>query len=152
VENGLSHVLEWDTRRGRDYQNLAHFIYCCDRLPVEDLPTPQKLEVWLARVDPPSESFKRDIEEVLTDFWNMATDKTLNDAFRRINKRIAPVEFVFIGKTRFSCIYSNVYLIHAPLSIKPFCYTSSEAIPRTRVQRQYTISEKVSENNSPTSV
>ncbi|KXN89657.1 hypothetical protein AN958_05524 [Leucoagaricus sp. SymC.cos] len=97
VENGLSHVLEWDTKRGRDYQNLAHFIFCCDKLPVEDLPTPQKLEVWLSREDPPTGSFKKDIEAVLTDFWNMATDKSLNDAFRLINKRIAPVEFVFIA-------------------------------------------------------
>lgn len=98
MENGLSHVLEWDTKRGRDYQNLAHFIFCCDRLPIEDLPTTQKLEVWLSREDPPTESFKKDIEAVLTDFWNMATDRSLNDAFRLINKRIAPVEFVFIGK------------------------------------------------------
>ncbi|KAJ3570206.1 hypothetical protein NP233_g4563 [Leucocoprinus birnbaumii] len=97
VENGLSHVLEWDTKRGRDYQNLAHFVYCCDRLPVEDLPTPHKLELWLTREDPPTESFKRDIEEVLTDFWNMATDRSLNEAFRLVNKRIAPVEFVFIA-------------------------------------------------------
>ncbi|EKM80113.1 hypothetical protein AGABI1DRAFT_38315 [Agaricus bisporus var. burnettii JB137-S8] len=97
VENGLSHVLEWDTKRGRDYQNLAHFIFCCDRLPAEDLPTPHKLEVWLSREDPPTESFKNDIEAVLTDFWNMATDRSLNEAFRVINKRIAPVEFVFIA-------------------------------------------------------
>ncbi|KAF9446940.1 hypothetical protein P691DRAFT_672497 [Macrolepiota fuliginosa MF-IS2] len=97
VEGGLSHVLEWDTKRGRDYQNLAHFIFCCDRLPTEDLPTTQKLEVWLTREDPPTESFKNDIEAVLTDFWNMATDRALNDAFRLITKRIAPVEFVFIA-------------------------------------------------------
>jgi hypothetical protein len=99
VENGLSHVLEWDTKRGRDYQNLAHFIFCCDRLPAEDLPTPHKLEVWLSREDPPTQSFKNDIEAVLTDFWNMATDKSLNEAFRHINRRIAPVEFVFIGES-----------------------------------------------------
>lgn len=97
VENGLSYVLEWDTKRGRDYQNLAHFIFCCDRLPVEDLPTPHKLETWLSQENPPTESFKRDIEEVLTDFWNMATDHSLNEGFRLINKRIAPVEFVFIA-------------------------------------------------------
>ena len=99
VENGLSYVLEWDTKRGRDYQNLAHFIFCCDRLPVEDLPTPHKLEMWLSQENPPTEPFKQDIEEVLTDFWNMATDHSLNEGFRLINKRIAPVEFVFIGKT-----------------------------------------------------
>lgn len=109
VENGLSHVLEWDTKRGRDYQNLAHFIFCCDRLPAEDLPTPHKLEVWLSREDPPTESFKNDIEAVLTDFWNMATDRSLNEAFRVINKRIAPVEFVFIGKS-FQIIFSVFYL------------------------------------------
>lgn len=97
VENGLSHVLEWDTKRGRDYQNLAHFIFCCDRLPTEDLPTAHKLEVWLSREDAPTESFKADIERVLTDFWNLATDRKLNEGFRLITKRIAPVEFVFIG-------------------------------------------------------
>ena len=109
VENGLSHVLEWDTKRGRDYQNLAHFIFCCDRLPVEDLPTTHKLELWLSQGSPPMESFKKEIEDVLTDFWNMATDRSLNEGFRLINKRIAPVEFVFIGKTLI-CPSSNLQL------------------------------------------
>ncbi|KAF8663365.1 hypothetical protein AX16_000941 [Volvariella volvacea WC 439] len=97
VEGGLSHVLEWDTKRGRDFQNLAHLVYCCDGVENECLPTAQKVDQWLSRVDPPGAQFKADIELVLRQFWNIASDRNLNYAFKRIDKRIAPVEFVFIG-------------------------------------------------------
>jgi len=98
VEEGLAHVLQWDTKRGRDFQNIAHLVYCCDGLPDEYVPTGyQKIEKWLSRVDPPGQQFKADIEDVLTDLWIMATDEHLNDAFVKVGKQLAPVEFVFIG-------------------------------------------------------
>jgi len=100
VDGGLSDVLEWDTKRGRDFQNIVHMVFCCDGLPEELLPTAQKIEKWISRIDNPPEQFKADIEEVLTAFWRIASSKNYNEAFTKITQRIAPVEFIFIGKLR----------------------------------------------------
>lgn len=98
VDGGLSHVLQWDTKRGRDYQNIAHMVYCCDGIPKQQLlPTAQKVEKWLSRVDEPGQQFKDDIERVLKDFWLIAHRKELNEGFTKIQQRVAPVEFLFVG-------------------------------------------------------
>ncbi|KAJ6485138.1 hypothetical protein C8R47DRAFT_980663 [Mycena vitilis] len=97
VEGGLSEVLNWDTSRGREFQNVAHFVYCCDSYPDENVPTAPKMEKWLSRVDPPNEQFRSNIDQALDEFGRIASDPTLSMGFTRINKRIAPVEFVFIG-------------------------------------------------------
>lgn len=98
VDGGLSYVLEWDTKRGRDFQDIAHMVFCCDGLPDELLPTAQKMEKWISRVDNPPAQFKINIEEVLTAFWRIASNKRYNEAFTKITQRLAPVEFIFIGK------------------------------------------------------
>jgi hypothetical protein len=105
VDGGLSDVLEWDTKRGRDFQNIAHMVFCCDGLPDELLPTAQKIEKWISRVDNPPEQFKADIEEVLTAFWRIASNKKYNEAFTKVTQRIAPVEFIFIGKLQTTQIF-----------------------------------------------
>ncbi|KAF8076476.1 hypothetical protein FPV67DRAFT_419036 [Lyophyllum atratum] len=98
VDGGLSAVLEWDTKRGRDFQNIAYFVCCCDGLPdTETIPTAQKMEKWLSRVDSPPERFKSDVEEVLKDFWNIASNSRLNSALKSIGSRLAPAEFIYIG-------------------------------------------------------
>jgi hypothetical protein len=104
-EGGLAHVLEWDTKRGRDFQCLAHFIYCCDGLPERLIPTHQKMEKFLTRTDQPDPSFKTTINDVLDEFYFIATEKRLQDAFKRIEKRLAPVEFVFIGSVL--CLFAH---------------------------------------------
>ncbi|KAJ7047286.1 hypothetical protein C8F04DRAFT_1246961 [Mycena alexandri] len=97
IEGGLSQVLDWDTRRGREFQNCAHFVYCCDGIPDHNVPTSAKMEKWLSRVDPPGDQFKRDIDNALNEFGRIATDPALRMGFTKVSKRIAPVEFVFIG-------------------------------------------------------
>ncbi|PFH52790.1 hypothetical protein AMATHDRAFT_139317 [Amanita thiersii Skay4041] len=97
INDGLLNKFEWDTKRGRDFQNIAHFVYCCDCLPEEQIPTTQKLEKWLSRVDPPGDQFKDDIDTVLRQLWLIASDPRYNKGFKAISKRLAPVEFVFIG-------------------------------------------------------
>ncbi|KAG2132009.1 uncharacterized protein EDB93DRAFT_1311159 [Suillus bovinus] len=98
VDNkGLASVLEWDTTRGRDFQCIAQLIYCCDGLPDRLLPTAQKLEKWLKRVDNPPPTFMTQINDVLSEFWHIATKNELNAAFTEVDKRVAPVEFVFVG-------------------------------------------------------
>lgn len=98
---GLASVLEWDTTRGRDFQCIAQLIYCCDGLPDHPLPTAQKLEKWLKRVDNPSTTFMTQINDVLSEFWHIATKSELNAAFTEVDKRVAPVEFVFVGVVLF---------------------------------------------------
>jgi hypothetical protein len=96
-EGGLGHHLDWDNKRGRDFQCLAQLIYCCDSLPAKLIPTHQKMEKWLVRTDNPQHNFKTSINDVLNEFYYIATEKKLQDAFKKIDKRLAPVEFVFIG-------------------------------------------------------
>ncbi|KAJ7754231.1 hypothetical protein DFH07DRAFT_868609 [Mycena maculata] len=100
IEGGLSQVLSWDTKRGREFQNVAQFVYCCDGYPdSENIPTAPKMESrlqWLARVDIPGEQFKQDIDAALTEFCHLAVDPSLNFGFN-IGKKLAPVEFVFIA-------------------------------------------------------
>ncbi|KAG2368139.1 hypothetical protein BDR07DRAFT_1448474 [Suillus spraguei] len=98
---GLASVLEWDTTRGRDFQCIAQLIYCCDGLPDHPLPTAQKLEKWLKRVDKPPTTFMTQINDVLSDFWHIATQSDLDAAFTEVDKRVAPVEFVFVGVVLF---------------------------------------------------
>ncbi|KAH7913136.1 hypothetical protein BJ138DRAFT_1059555 [Hygrophoropsis aurantiaca] len=96
-EQGLGVVVQWDTKRGRDFQCIAQFVYCCDGLPDHLLPTAQKLEKWLIRVDSPPPTFKTQMNDVLKAFWHIANTDGLNAAFKKVEKRVAPVEFVFIG-------------------------------------------------------
>lgn len=106
IEDGLSAKLSWDIRRGRDFQNIAHMIYCCDGYPNEQLlPTAQKIEKWISRADKPTVQFKEDIENVLRGLWVIATTEELKTGFVDIPQRIAPVEFIFIGAclTTFAC-------------------------------------------------
>ncbi|KAG6334250.1 hypothetical protein ID866_4841 [Astraeus odoratus] len=97
MEGGLAQALEWDTKRGRDFQCIAQMVYCCDSLPDQALPTAQKLEKWLSRVDKPTQAFKKHIGDALNAFWHIANTESLNNAFKQVEKRVAPVEFVFIG-------------------------------------------------------
>jgi hypothetical protein len=45
IEGGLSTALVWDTTRGREFQNVAQFVYCCDGYPdAQNVPTAPKME------------------------------------------------------------------------------------------------------------
>jgi len=72
-------------------------VYCCDNYPDEVLPTAQKLEKWMDRVDKPPRQFQEAIDDVLRGMWVLASDNKYNDAFRKIPQRISPVEFIFMG-------------------------------------------------------
>jgi hypothetical protein len=101
-DGGLSTIIDWDTSRGRDFQCIAQLVYCCDGLPQQLLPTNQKLEKWLIRIDKPTPAFKTQINSVLSAFWYIASTKGLDKGFTEIGKRVAPVEFVFIGVLLFA--------------------------------------------------
>ena len=72
-------------------------VFCCDLLPEQALPTAAKLEKWLSRADKPNQAFKNNIGDVLNEFGYIATTPGLRTAFEQVDKRVAPVEFVFIG-------------------------------------------------------
>ncbi|TFK43458.1 hypothetical protein BDQ12DRAFT_675017 [Crucibulum laeve] len=97
IEGGLSDVIEWDTSRGRNFQNLAYLVFCCDGISDEVIPTAPKIEKWLTRDGIPEEPFKSDIESTLRKYWKTATTRALNKGFKEIQARLAPIEFIFIG-------------------------------------------------------
>lgn len=105
-DNGLTTIIDVDMKRGRDFQSLAQLVYCCDNYPEHSIPTAPKMEQWVARAEHPPHAFKTAINDVLTSFWHIASDRSLNAAFTKIQKRVAPIEFVFIGmfSADFRCI------------------------------------------------
>lgn len=94
---GIADQINVDLTRGRDFQSVGQFVYCCDGLPEARVPTAQKLEQWLNRMDSPSDRFKKSIQEALQRFWVLASTPGLNAGFTKVKQRVAPVEFVFIG-------------------------------------------------------
>jgi hypothetical protein len=96
--DGLSQLIEWDTKRGRDFQCLAQILYCCENLPLRSALGMQKLEGYLARVDAPIIQFRKEMDLVLSSFWSIAADDQLKKPFTVVQKRVAPIEFVFIGE------------------------------------------------------
>ncbi|KAH9830711.1 uncharacterized protein C8Q71DRAFT_883466 [Rhodofomes roseus] len=96
-DNGLTTIIDVDMKRGRDFQTLAQFVFCCKLYPERAVPTAQKMEQFVASMEPPESWFKTALKEALTKFWHIGSSKRLNYGFSSIQKRVAPVEFVFIG-------------------------------------------------------
>ncbi|OBZ67046.1 hypothetical protein A0H81_12868 [Grifola frondosa] len=96
-DDGLTTVIDVDMKRGRNFQSLAQLVYCCDGYPEQLVPTPQKMEQWILNMNPPIQTFKTAIYDILTAFWHIAATPELNVGFTKIQKRVAPIEFVFIG-------------------------------------------------------
>ncbi|KAJ7638889.1 hypothetical protein FB45DRAFT_904165 [Roridomyces roridus] len=79
IEGGLSQLLDWDTKRGREFSNVAQMVYICDGHPnSENVPTAPKMQNWLARMDPPGEKFKKDVDDAMTEYCHLASDPDLN--------------------------------------------------------------------------
>ncbi|KZT21179.1 hypothetical protein NEOLEDRAFT_1074056 [Neolentinus lepideus HHB14362 ss-1] len=95
--HGLANIMDWDTKRGRDYQNLAQFVYLCGTWPNQTVPTAQKTGIWLDDRAPLREQFKQKVEQVLANMSYIARHPLLNKGFKKPHPRVAPVEFVFIG-------------------------------------------------------
>lgn len=122
-------------------------VYCCDGLPGQQLiPTAQKVEKWLSRVDEPGQQFKDDIERVLKDFWLIADKKELNEGFTKIQQRLAPVEFLFVGK---NFDYECGYICLTGLE-KVSCFFHYAVRHWEIGQRPFISSAKVSAQNSKT--
>ncbi|KAH9924478.1 uncharacterized protein B0H18DRAFT_1119998 [Fomitopsis serialis] len=96
-DNGLTTIIDVDMKRGRDFQTLAQFVCCCKYYPERVIPTAKKMEQFVAGEDEPETWFKTALKEALTKFWHIGDNKRFNYGFRSIQKRVAPIEFVFIG-------------------------------------------------------
>jgi len=143
-DGGLSTIIDWDTSRGRDFQCLAQLVYCCDGLPQQLLPTNQKLEKWLIRIDKPTPAFKTQINSVLSAFWYIASTKGLDKGFTEIGKRVAPVEFVFIGS--FDCFQSGMCTLIKLRKV--YFFSPCVTIPTKIVARQSSACASSSAKNS----
>ncbi|KAH9971647.1 hypothetical protein BJV74DRAFT_865669 [Russula compacta] len=99
IDGGLVDHIAFDDTRGRAFQNTAQLVYCCAGLPAEQrIPTAAKLEKWLTTPDErPSAAFQDAMAAVLARLWELAGSEELDAPFRRIQAKVAPVEFVYIG-------------------------------------------------------
>lgn len=56
------------------------------------------LHKWLsAQTQPPPEGFKSQMEDVLRTMWVLGSVEHFNEGFVKIEKKVAPIEFIFIG-------------------------------------------------------
>lgn len=100
-EDGLAFAIPWDSRRGKHFQCLAQIIFAIERLPARSDISTAKIGAWLQRQDPPGQQFKQKIEDVLYNYWRIATTVGLSKPFKSISQVVSPVEFVFIGVSPF---------------------------------------------------
>lgn len=96
-DEGLGQKINVDLKRGRDFQSLAQFIFCCESLPELQTPSAQKIEAWISQKTEPTAAFKKAIDDTLGAFWYMAGETAYNRGFVQFEQRVAPVEFMFIG-------------------------------------------------------
>lgn len=139
-DDGITDIVDVDMKRGRDFQSLAQLVYCCDAYPEHAIPTAQKMEQWLVRMDLPNPAFKTAVNDVLTEFWYIAHTPRLAQAFTKIQKRVAPVEFVFIGAFR-ACSRSlsskRVLIIHYIRCTGVVLFALRDASHETRAEEIY---------------
>ena len=99
-------------------------IFCCFKVEDRPVPLTNSLSKWLqAQQSPPDELFKSKMEDVLRTMWVLGSDDQFNEGFIKIEKKVAPIEFVFIGTTNES------YPIHFLITFK----VSSSMCSKTRV-------------------
>lgn len=96
-ENGITDLIDVDIKRGRNFQSLAHLVYCCHGIPEQLTPSPVKLEKFLTQSEDPSMQFSNAITQVVNELMSIAKDKKKARVFKEIKQRVAPIEFVFIG-------------------------------------------------------
>lgn len=111
IENGLVDYIDIATTRARTFYNVAILVFCCHALPAtRSQPTASTLEKFLRDTPSPEPEFKRKIDHALQMFLQIASDVKYGQiAFKSPNKKVAPVEFVFIGTSEmFSLIPCRV--------------------------------------------
>jgi len=96
-DDGFSAHMKWDIARGRDFECLARACYLISNLPAHTMPGEKKLHKWLVETPVPSIDFKQQVHGVFDDFVYLASTPGLDIAFTKIEKRVSPVEFIYIA-------------------------------------------------------
>ncbi|KAH9961381.1 hypothetical protein BC827DRAFT_1204144 [Russula dissimulans] len=97
ISGGLASHVEFDTKRGRTFQNLASMLFCCEDVDLRHTPSAVQLERWLSDPAGPTSTFKFRVERMLSNLLEIASDAALNRAFTGFSAKVSPAEFVFIG-------------------------------------------------------
>ncbi|KAF9534247.1 hypothetical protein CPB83DRAFT_843925 [Crepidotus variabilis] len=95
-DEGLASKINFDTKNARDFANIVTFVFLCHSLPEQIDPTNPKAERWLSNQEELDESFKSSIDEVLRNLWVIASSPQYNAVFKKVTKKVAPLEFIFI--------------------------------------------------------
>lgn len=72
-------------------------VYAIEKLPNRSDIAAAKIASWLQSPEDPDKLFKQKIEDVLINYYIIATKPDLNEPFKAITQIVSPVEFVFIG-------------------------------------------------------
>jgi len=97
ISGGLGSHVEFDTKRGRTFQNLASMLYCCEDVDLRRTPSAIQLEKWLGGPKGPTHTFRSRMERTLSSLLEITSDKALNKGFTGFSAKVSPAEFVFIG-------------------------------------------------------
>ena len=111
ISGGLASHVDFDTKRGRTFQNLASMLYCCEEVDLRRTPSSIQLERWLNEPTGPSQTFKFRMERMLSNLLDIACDTALNRGFTGFSAKVSPAEFVFIGMWPFFLVLTEVDLI-----------------------------------------
>ncbi|KAF5344075.1 hypothetical protein D9758_008879 [Tetrapyrgos nigripes] len=93
----LADVIDIELKRGKNFQNMAQFVFCCHEVDSEAFPSGRKFEEFLNQQEELKQNMKKSIDAALQQFARIASDPRLNSAFTELKARVAPVEFVFIA-------------------------------------------------------
>ena len=97
ISGGLGSHVEFDSKRGRTFQNLASMLYCCEDVDLRRTPSAIQLEKWLNGPKGPTRIFRSRMERTLSSLLEITSDKALNKGFTGFSAKVSPAEFVFIG-------------------------------------------------------
>jgi len=97
ISGGLGSHIEFDSKRGRTFQNLASMLYCCEEVDLRRTPSAIQLEKWLNGSEGPTDTFRDRMERTLSSLLEITSDNALNKGFTRFSAKVSPAEFVFIG-------------------------------------------------------
>jgi hypothetical protein len=98
--DGLQGKLGISGKHASGYHAVAHITYCCSHLPKQQkIPTFATLHKFLDQDTTPSKTFQRDMVDVMKRFTEIATTDKLRIGFSEITQKVAPVEFVYIGRS-----------------------------------------------------
>lgn len=102
--DGLQDKLGMSGKHASGYHAVAHIAYCCSHLPKKQrIPTFATLNKFLDQDSIPSKNLQRDMVDVMKKFTQIATTEKLRFGFSNIPQKVAPVEFVYIGRSPCCC-------------------------------------------------